>query len=499
MKPVPLLADTPDETIFLFSDQRLVDATPAALLFVGEFLDREQIWTQLIEKLEVDLPDINAKLQSLTKSSQPFEADLNAKADTLTLSARMDSGLLRISLQQNVSRTETITIDAMAQQGLNDELALLRDVNNKAPILAWRRLPDGTIDWANNAYLDLLSTMYPDAPTQSWPLPEMFPREPALVGDNNVSGKRVSIKVPGNNDPLWFEILACENSALGQLNFALYASPVVRAEEALRNFVQTLTKTFAHLPIGLAIFDRQRKLALFNPALADLTTIKPDWLSQRPSLFSFLDQLRENRQMPEPKNYPEWRRKIIALEKRAQDGTYCENWLLPSGQTYRVTGRPHPEGALAFLIEDISAEISLQRQFRAELELGQSVIDNLTDAIVVFAPGGDLTMSNDAFAALWGIDPSAMLGRTDVVEMTKHWQVLCAPTPIWGDLRDFVNHLQERSEWFGDVRLKSGVQLSTRVNPLSGGATLVSFNPVTTPQVDFFPPRPEQRRVGETA
>ncbi|MEM7075819.1 MAG: hypothetical protein AAF484_12080, partial [Pseudomonadota bacterium] len=42
---------------------------------------------------------------------------------------------------------------------------------------------------------------------------------------------------------------------------------VARAEIVRREFIQTLTKTFANLTTGLAVFDRHRSLALFNPAL----------------------------------------------------------------------------------------------------------------------------------------------------------------------------------------------------------------------------------------
>jgi hypothetical protein len=45
----------------------------------------------------------------------------------------------------------------------------------------------------------------------------------------------------------------------------LAADSAVQAETALREFMQTLTKTFADLPIGLAIFDRSRVLADVQP------------------------------------------------------------------------------------------------------------------------------------------------------------------------------------------------------------------------------------------
>ena len=61
--------------------------------------------------------------------------------------------------------------------------------------------------------------------------------------------------------------------------------------------------------------------------------------------------------MPEPKDYRSWRQQMSDLEAAAQNGTYEETWALPTGQTYRVTGRPHPDGAVALLFEDISAEV----------------------------------------------------------------------------------------------------------------------------------------------
>ena len=69
--------------------------------------------------------------------------------------------------------------------------------------------------------------------------------------------------------------------------FALPADAAVRAERSLREFVQTLTKTFADLPIGLAIFDQSRKLQLFNPSLIDLTRLPTGFLTARPTLFDY--------------------------------------------------------------------------------------------------------------------------------------------------------------------------------------------------------------------
>ena len=361
-----------------------------------------------------------------------------------------------------------------------DEPALLRNIAELSPVLSWQQNPEGQIIWANKAYLKIAGQFEPTLIDQPLDVPVLFGDLINTENAEHTGTKRQSISIPGQAQPWWFEVSSVKTDTGANLNFAVHANAVVRAEDALRNFVQTLTKTFAHLPTGLAIFDRARQLALFNPALSDLTTISPEWLSGRPTLFSFLDKLRENRQMPEPKNYPDWRRKMTALEQQAVDGTYCEDWPLPTGQTYRVTGRPHPEGAVAFLFEDISASISLQRRIHTELEMCQSVIDSFQNAIVVFEASGDVTMSNDAFSKMWGFDPSGALGRTSVIEVTKHCQSMCAPSPIWGDLRDFVDRLHDRAEWDAALKLQTGVDITIQIYPLPNGATLCSFAGIST-------------------
>ena len=123
----------------------------------------------------------------------------------------------------------------------------------------------------------------------------------------------------------WFDLI-CQQEGDLQLIFAIPADVAVHAETALRDFLQTLTKTFAQLPIGLAIFDRQRQLQLFNPALLDLTGLPADFLSLRPSFLAVLDALRDRNMLPEPKDYRGWRRQIVDMENAAASGLYEETW-----------------------------------------------------------------------------------------------------------------------------------------------------------------------------
>jgi PAS domain-containing protein len=257
--------------------------------------------------------------------------------------------------------------------------------------------------------------------------------------------------------------------------FAIRADPIVKAEDALRGFVQALTKTFAHLPIGLAVFDRKRALAMFNPALSDLTGLNPESLAVRPTLNGFLNMLRDNHVMPEPKDYPQWRQQMENMIARAEAGHYNENWSLPEGRTFQVTGRPHPDGAVALLIEDISTEITLKRQFRSEIELLQSVIDRLPQAIVVFSLGGQLSYSNSAYKKMWSGDELPDIQGYSITDATRGWQKRCAPAPVFGDIRDFVLHGRQRHEWHECIALLDGQSVDCVFAALPGGGTICSF------------------------
>jgi PAS domain-containing protein len=368
----------------------------------------------------------------------------------------------------------------ISRSGAGDEAGWLRQAVTGAPYPIWQSDSAGKVLWANTAYRDLVSRFAaqetgtdsgkddPDNDAAFFRLP--------FNPDQESASFRMSVTPAGAAHPYWFDVRSLRLAA-GWMNYATDVNAVVNAEIAQRNFVQTLTKTFAQLSIGLAIFDRKRQLALFNPALIDLTALPAEFLSSRPNLLSFFDRLRDQQMMPEPKNYRSWRDQIADLVAAADNGQYRETWSLPSGLTYRISGRPHPDGAVAFLFEDISAEISLTRRFRSQLELGQSVLNTLDQCIAVFSSSGVLAFSNVAYRKMWNIDSDCSFTDISITDAARHWQTGSMPTPVWGDLRDFVVQFGERADWQADVTLRDGRIVQCQVIPMSGGATLVVFQP----------------------
>ncbi|XDA98243.1 PAS-domain containing protein [Sulfitobacter sp. LCG007] len=387
-----------------------------------------------------------------------------------------DGGRIRISQSGDFTRVvveeETPRLDSLSGKDLLAmlaELENLRRASDTTPHPIWQVDAQGKVIWHNTAYEQLFRKLHDSDPQPDQPV---FPDLERQLGSASV--KRVSAEVPGQPRNDWYDVTAIKAGEV-RIFHAVNINPVVESEIAQRNFVQTLAKTFAQLSIGLAIFDRKGQLALFNPALIDLTNLPAEFLSSRPTLMSFFDLLRENRRMPEPKNYRSWRQEIAEVISAATDGRYQETWTLESGQTYRVRGRPHPDGAIAFLIEDISAEISLTRNFRAELELGQSLMDTFDDALVVFSPAGNLTFCNAAYRKLWGLDPDNAFADVTIRDSVRDWKRLSESGARWTALTDFVLDFGDRKAWTMPVALRAGGNLTCQVSPIVSGATLVRF------------------------
>ena len=283
---------------------------------------------------------------------------------------------------------------------------------------------------------------------------------------------RVSLTRKDQPEPSWYEVHSTESNGT-YMHYAIDITRIVQAEAAQRQFVQTLTKTFANLTTGLAMFDRKQQLVLFNPALIDLTALPAEFLSARPDLMSFFDNLRDRQVMPEPKNYADWRAQITHVIETATDGLYLETWTLPTGVTYRVTGRPHPDGAVAFLFEDITAEISLTRRFRAQLDIRQSVLDALDEAVIVIGPNNVVMFCNEASTKLLGIDPDTSFADMSARDLIAACNTAFPDTDFWDGIRNHITNKTLDPAPTGTVKSPGGDKMTCQVLPISGGAAML--------------------------
>ncbi len=468
-----------ESVVFIFDNEALLDATPAARQLLSTTPPRGSAWTRLATLLTPRFPRLNERILDLAEMGK---MEIKSADNSEILYAEWHDGVARITLAGPKADDDDSGIDMQSLLAMTHELETLRTNTSLSPFPMWREDRQGRITWCNRAYLDLADSFGIDDDVRPWPPYKVFTlsedTRKVAAQDNMPEIHRFAVSPTGASTRQWFEVSEVALEGEERFFYAWPSDRLVRAEASLHEFVTTISKTFAALPIGLAIFDRKRELALFNPALLNLTMLPAEFLISKPTVSAFLDKLRAARMIPEPRDYKSWRQQISDLVAAAENGTYEERWTLPTGQTYRVTGRPHPDGAVALLFEDISAEISVARRFRADIDAGQAALDGLGQAIAVFTPGSVLSISNAAYAKLWGGDTNT-IGSTSLSEAIRSWQPKCTPSPVWDRLRAFVGASGHRESWSAPIALSDGRQLTCRVVPLAHGATLIDFSFVT--------------------
>lgn len=469
-----LFSDRSSGAVFLFDGDALVDLSPAARSLLSSIPGPGTPLARLQRFLAQPFPRLADQLQTLPERGQLDLVSDPAASRTLLLCAEERGGLIRLALSEP-GNTAGNGPDPFTHSALQQEVDDLRRVAAEMPCLCWREDANGDILWSNTAYLLMATEVMAPGEELSWPLPRLFDRTVVAQG---APGQRARLLLPDRRE-LWFQ-LDSSNEADGRIVFATSVDALVQVETSRKETLQTVSKTFAHLPIGVAVFDQHRQLRILNPALLDLTRLPAELLMSKTSLIAFLDTLREARILPEPKDYKSWREDLVNMERAASEGLYQETWNLPDGQVFRVSGRPYADGGLMLMFEDVSTETMRARRYRAELELGQSVIDSVEEAIAVFSREGHLVMTNAHYATLWGQDGADTLGALPIGQMAAQWRGLTAPGSRWPEVEAYVATNGNRTAWEAETRLIDGRALRFRCAPLAGGATLVGFSTPAT-------------------
>ncbi len=449
-----------NDAVFLFQDDQMFDHHSGAL---PDAPDMTLSWVDFRAWLEPRFADLPQTLTDLVED-QALSLKPCEDGDTAELRLLRTQHGTRVTLSDPPHSCAGERHQMLAQRA-----RLLRETEllQAAPYPIWKTSPQGAVLWQNAACAAAFES---DAYEVTTPAP----------GESSTS--RFSIKPNSAKRPIWYEVHSKADET-EVLHHATDVTKIVTAEAMQKDFLQTLTKTFSYLTIGLAVFDRNRKLALFNPALVDLTSLPAHFLSAQPDLMAFFDNLRNRCVMPEPRSYASWRTQINEVIESAKGGLYQETWSLPNDVTYRVTGRPHPDGAVAFLFEDITAEVMLARRFRTQLDLRQSSLDCLPDAVMVIGADNVLAFCNAAATRLLGIDPDICFADMTVPDLISACAAALPAPAIWRDVEASLRSRHQEDGAYKTIPSNHGHSHHCQLEPLPGGACMMTLRAqATVPQ-----------------
>ena len=95
---------------------------------------------------------------------------------------------------------------------------------------------------------------------------------------------------------------------------------------------------------------------------------------------------------------------------------------LPDGRSLRRVRAPYLHGGLVFAYEDISDRLAARREYNLLINVQQEILNNISDAILIFGSNGKLTFYNQAYLDLWKLKNEQLQNEptfNDLLEMLR--------------------------------------------------------------------------------
>ena len=203
------------------------------------------------------------------------------------------------------------------------------------------------------------------------------------------------------------------------------------------------------------------------------------WLDGAPSYEDILVQLRDKRRLPEQRNFAEWKKaQLDAFDGRGRPSE--QTWHLPRGKSVRIVTRPHLQGGMILLCEDISEQLRLESSLKLLTQVQKATLDTLDEGVAIFGTDGRLVLHNALFAKMWKLDEEELVSQPHFAEISNLCAARIGRDGIWGIVSCGI--ISAAAEGFGEwgrARRADGRIFSLSLSRLPNGATVVNFADIT--------------------
>lgn len=265
----------------------------------------------------------------------------------------------------------------------------------------------------------------------------------------------------------------------GVAGFAVDIDELEQARGGLKRFAEAQRAMLDRLSAGVAQFSPDRTLIFCNEPFRRMFAMRSEWLADRPEFDRVLERMREAKRLPEARDFPGWK-----AERRewftAPEDAIEEAWHLPGGTHLRVVAQPLPDGGLLLIFEDRTEQVQLASARDTLLRVRTATLDNLAEAIAVFAADGRLQLWNNRFRALWGYEEELLAGHPRVDTLAQKGAAMLADPSKIGLIGEMVRFATaERVQRTGRAAFADGRHFEFAAVPLPDGNALFTMLDVT--------------------
>lgn len=211
-----------------------------------------------------------------------------------------------------------------------------------------------------------------------------------------------------------------------------YLSDNTELEKLKRNFKANQN---SHLEIlgtlgtAFAIFDEKTNLFFYNSAFRDLWGLDNEFLEKTPSYLQFLETIREHKMLPPVPDFKSYKEDELSVFSGLW-GTREDLLHLPDGRAVRRFRTPHPNGVI-FAFEDVSDRLATMRRLNDLTAMQQSVLDNLSDSVIIFGVNQRLKFYNRAYLKLWSLDFDKMQDEPKLDKLISYQKLFFSNVADW--------------------------------------------------------------------
>lgn len=408
-----------------------------------------------------------------TDLSQALD-DLSARGASFSMPARDAIGRMLTVRGRAVGGSAAVWIEPAPASHAID----FRGILEALPVPVWLRDRTLSLVWGNRAFLDAAGAADLETAQRNQKSLEKSERDLAATARTQqqpMEAKRYAV-VAGQRRALAIAEIPTETGVIGT---ASDVTDVAAGEAKLQQHIDAHTDTLDKLATAVAIFGPDQKLHFYNRAFQQLWNLSNVWLDKHPSDAEVLDKLREDRKLPEQRDYQGWKRERLQLYQTARDYPSEDLWHVPGGKTLRVVAQPHPFGGLTFLYEDVTERISLESSYNTLIKVQSATLNTLQEAVAVFGPDGKMKLYNAAFSKIWGLTPKDLADEPHVRAIAAACVEKFGEAAVWERLIQNIVSGMDVERRMGEIERNDRTILSLGLSPLPDGATLVTFADVT--------------------
>lgn len=346
----------------------------------------------------------------------------------------------------------------------------LNAVMDHLPTPVWAKDGADALIYCNKAYADWVKTSRSDAIAHNTSLPLVVQKD-SLSFENRgriiIDGKRRIVDVVERD-------LQGEKIKAG---FVIERTDEDRLNTELTRQNSATQELLGNLSSAIAVFAADTSLEFYNTSFSALWTLKESFLNTRPHLGVLMEQLREDRKLPEQVDFRQfkksWTDLFTSLLEPKQEMLY-----LPDGRALRMMTIPHPMGGLMMTFEDVTSRLELESSYNTLIAVQRETLDTLKEGVAVYGSNGQIRLWNPSFKALWGLSDDVLIKQPHASALALHKKSFFDDN--WPDMQKVLIGLAlDRTDNQTEIMLSDGRHLECVTAPLPDGGTMVTFRDIT--------------------